>query len=128
MFERLRVTGVGGASAAMHGVIASSGRHNERLIAAADAAQQVRLIYQVLRDDMDYLVRGLHLTPAGQHLRSKDHAALLIEERRPDNKIGDAGFILKRDEHHALSRTGPLPHHHKAGYGNTPASHCGVAF
>jgi hypothetical protein len=80
MFQCLCVAAVGGASAAIRGLIPSSDRHNERFIAAADASQQVRLIYQVLRDDMNYRVRGLHLTLASQHLRSKDHAALLLEE------------------------------------------------
>ena len=69
MLERLRIAAVDAGPAAVHRLIPSSRRNYKRLVAAADTAQQVGLIHQMLGDNMNDTVRRLHLAPAREHLR-----------------------------------------------------------
>ena len=50
----------------------------------------------------------------GRHARFDDDAALLFEEFRPDEKIGDAGLVFDSDEHHAVGGARHLPDEHEA--------------
>jgi hypothetical protein len=52
-----------------------------------------------------------------------DHAmlgwlAILLEDARADDEVGDAGFILEGHEHDARGGARPLPHQHDASDGN----------
>ena len=77
------------------------GEASSRLV---DLLEHVGLIDQMLGDDVDDPACRLHLAAAGQHLRAQDGAALLVEQRRPDDQVGDIAFVLERNEHHALHR------------------------
>jgi hypothetical protein len=118
MPERLGIAAVYASAAAVYRLIPSSSRNYKRLVAAADTAQQVGLIYKMLGDNMNDPVRGLHLAPARQHLRAQNHPPLPVEQRGPDNEVRDMCLVFQGDKHDALGGPGPLPHHHQARYGD----------
>ena len=89
MLERFRVAAVDAGPAAVHGLIPSSRRNDKRLVAAADTAQQVGLIHQMLGDNVNDTIRRLHLAPARQHLGPQNHPPLPIKQRGPDNEVCD---------------------------------------
>ena len=66
-------------------------------------------------DNMDDVAFALDPATDPEHAGGKDDTALPLIDRRPDNEIGDAGFVLDRDEHDALGRARPLSQENKAG-------------
>ena len=77
------------------GLIASSCWHRQRFVEPADSPQHLGLIDQVFGNDMDGAARALDFAAAGQHLRGKNGAPLLLELGGPDDEIGNVGFIFK---------------------------------
>ena len=73
MLKRLGIAAVDASPAAMHGLIPSSRRDYESFVAAADTAQQVGLVHQMLGNDMNDAIRGLHPAAASEHLRAQYH-------------------------------------------------------
>ena len=51
---------------------------------------------------MHNLPFALNTAGDGQHAGGEDDAALLFEQFRPDDEIGDAGLVFDGDEHHAF--------------------------
>jgi hypothetical protein len=94
MLKRLRIAAVDGGTAAVYRLIPSSRRNHKSLVAAADTAQQVGLIYQMLGDNMNDAVRRLHLAPAREHLRTQNHPTLPVEQGGPDNEVRDVGLVF----------------------------------
>ena len=66
-------------------------------------------------DDMDDLAFALNTATDPQHACGKDCAALLLIDGWPNDEIGDAGFVLDRDEHDSLGGARPLSQEDKAG-------------
>ena len=104
--------------AGMLGLIAAPGRDRERFVQAPNLPQKVRVVADMLGDDVDDAAFTLNLAAAGQHLRAENGPAMFLKERGPDNQIGDIAFVFERDEHDALGRTRTLTHHHEAGNGH----------
>ena len=53
--------------------------------------------------------------------RADDGRALLGEQIGPHDDVGDAGFILEREEHESLCGARPLPRDDGAGHAHAPA-------
>src|SRR5471032_2961007 len=74
------------------------------------AAQQVRHVDQALGDQVAHDALLLPHTVDAEQRRAQHFAALLLDQRRPDDDVDIAGLVLQRDEDHALGRAGPLPY------------------
>jgi hypothetical protein len=70
MLKRLRIGAVDPAPSAVYRLNPSSCRNYKRLVAAADTAQQVELIHQILGDNMNDAIRRLHPASAREYLRA----------------------------------------------------------
>ena len=79
MLKRLRIAAVDPAPSAVYRLIPSSSRNYKRLVAAADTAQQVGLIHQILGDNMNDAIRRLHPASAREHLRPQDQICAGVE-------------------------------------------------
>ena len=60
-----------------------------------------------------YADAASEIATAAEHAGTQNNAAVLCEDRRPDNEVRCRCFILKRDEHHAFGRSRHLPDEHK---------------
>ena len=70
-----------------------------------------------MRDVALMLQLARHGEKAGRdHLR-----ACALENRRPDDDVGDAGLVLDREKDRAAGRTRPLTHQDKARHRDAPA-------
>src|SRR5471032_3407400 len=74
------------------------------------AAQQVRHVDQPLGDQMTHDALLLPYAVDAEQRRAQHFAALLLDQRRPDDDVDIAGLVLQRDEDHALGRAGSLPY------------------
>ena len=63
--------------------------------------------------------RPLQAAAHGEKTRRHYGAAVFCKRFRPDDDVGDVGFVFERHEDHAFRRSRPLPHQHKAGDGDT---------
>ena len=90
-------------------------RQRESRIAVADARQRLGQIRHSMSDVMDNLTLALDPAANRHHAGGKDYTALFLEERRPDDEIGDAALVFDCDEHDAFRRSRHLPHQHDAG-------------
>ena len=108
----------------MRDAIAATTRHRERLLPMPDAAEQIGQIIQPLCHDMNDIALALHAATAGEHAGGENNAALPVEQARPDDEVGDAGFVLEGDEDDARRRAGTLAYQHQAGNGETLAIAC----
>jgi hypothetical protein len=93
-FSRVRPTG-------MFRFIAVPRRDRKRLIQPADLPQMVSRVDDVVGHHMDDAAFRLDFATANEELRAKEDRPVLLEERRPDHKVGDVVFIFERDEHDA---------------------------
>jgi hypothetical protein len=80
MLQGFGVTAIDRA-AAMHSLIASPGRDDERFIKAANLTKEIRLVCQMFRNQVDHAIRGLDLPSACQHLCAQNGAPLPIKQR-----------------------------------------------
>src|SRR4051812_26635187 len=86
----------------------------------ADLIEQRRQILEPLGDDVDDLAFALQDAVYRDHRRGEDDAALALEDALPDDRIGDSGLVLQREEGDiALAR--PLPDQDDAGDKNPGA-------
>jgi len=60
----------------------------ERRIEPEDGFEVRRQIDHVLHDKVDDIIGMLHLTMAAKHGGAQDRAAILFEDRRPDDERG----------------------------------------
>ena len=110
-----------GRGAAVMQFVAAAMWEREGVVALADAGQFAGQIGQMTRHEMHHLPFPLN-PPADRKQAGGQHgAAVLLEDLRPDDEIGDAALILDRDEHHAFGRSRHLPHQDEAG-GFEPAA------
>ena len=84
------------------------------IVAVADRSKRIRHVDEMFAHQVDHVAFPLDAPATGEHAGRQDQAALLLEERRPDDEIGDVGLVLDGDEHDALGRTRFLPHQHEA--------------
>ena len=68
-------------------------------------------------DDVDHVAIGVALDDAVHRHQPRAHhdLALLLEHVGPDDEVGDPGFVLEGDEHHALGAARPLADQHQPG-------------
>src|SRR3546814_19524444 len=90
-------------------------------IPIADAGEIRGEIRQALRHEMHHFALALNASAHGEHAGRQDDAPILFEDLRPDDEIGDAGFVFAGDEHHALGAAGPMSDQHDTG-GIPPAA------
>ena len=92
--------------------LAERGRH----LLVAEMPKHIGVIFQLARDDVDYAIILVLLDDAvnAHQPRAHDDLALLREDVGPDDQIGDAGFILQRDEYDALGASWPLADQHQS--------------
>ena len=64
----------------MRNSIAATMRYRERLLASADAAEQIREIVELLRDHVNDITFALHPTTTPEHACGKDYPALPVEK------------------------------------------------
>src|SRR5215217_4768219 len=68
-------------------------------------------------DDMDHAGGALQLSSHADQPGTEHYWAILLEDARPDNRVGNAGFIFQRHEDDiALPR--PLSNQHETGNGH----------
>src|SRR5262249_43945467 len=55
-------------------------------------------VLQILGDDMDDALLALQLAAAVEQRRAERGAAKALEDRRPDDQVGDPGFVFEGDK------------------------------
>ncbi len=61
---------------------------------------------------------ALQATAHGKKPRRHYDAAVFFENLRPDDDVGDVGFVFEGHEHDPFGGSRPLPHQHQAGDGD----------
>ena len=85
--------------------------------------QQRAQILQTFGHHMDDVLLRLHATVDPDQARAHDDGAIALEDFRPDDDVGDSGFVFQRGEDDARRGAGALAHQNKTGDGNAaPAS------
>ena len=75
----------------------------------------MRQVFNLVGDDMDDKAFFLHAAPYAEQARGENGAPVLFKNFRPDNDIGNAGFVFERCKDNAARGAGALPHQHKTG-------------
>ena len=87
--------------------VSATGPRRERHV--ADLHQQVPVLDDPIADHVDHLAFALHAPFQPDHRRRHHCAMLRLETIRPQDPVGDAGFILDGDEQHAFGAARLLP-------------------
>jgi hypothetical protein len=77
--------------AAMLCLIAPAMRQPQLLVSLADLPKQAGEVSQVLGNDVDDFALALNFAVTADHARRQNEPALLLEQRRPDDQVGDLG-------------------------------------
>jgi hypothetical protein len=67
-------------------------------------------------DEMHNIAFTLDASVDANHSGGQNDAPISLEHLYPHHQIGDAGFVLDRDEHDAFGGAGPLSDEDQAGY------------
>lgn len=94
--------------------VAAPMRQRKLVISLAEPAEIFRQVEQPLGDEMDDIAFPLDLAVDRQHRARQHEPALPFEQLWPNDSVDDAGFVLKRHEHHPLGRSRPLANEDKA--------------
>src|SRR5271165_556999 len=76
--------------------------------AVTQAVEPQGQIVESLGDDMDNALFALQFSGAAQQGGAQRGAPETLEDRRPDNQIGDPGLVLDRDKDDAVGTAGTL--------------------
>lgn len=85
-----------------------SGKATSRSPTLASSAE----VGQRVGDEMHHFAFALDLALHRKHAGAEDDAAMLLENLRPYDQVGNPGLVLQRDEHHPLGTSRPLSHQH----------------
>jgi hypothetical protein len=75
-------------------------------------------IFEPLGNDMHNEALALQFAVDGKQSRGKKRTAERLEDARPDNRIGNSGFVFQCHEDYVLGRARALSYEHKAADGN----------